>query len=72
MGDFAIDEVLELVAAREVIHGNDVGLAARIERFNNVRTNKAGRAGHYDGHVFSFLKFQASCQSIGWRPVWIR
>ena len=36
LGDLAVDEVAELVAAREIVDGDDARLAARVERLDEI------------------------------------
>ena len=38
VGDLAVDEVAELVGAREVVDGDDAGLAARVQRPDEIRS----------------------------------
>ena len=45
VGDFAVDQVLELVGLGQVVDGDDVGNAALVERLDDVRADKAGGAG---------------------------
>src|SRR5574343_1883611 len=45
IGDFAVDQVLELVGLGQVIDGDDVGDAALVQRLDDVRADKAGGAG---------------------------
>ena len=50
VGDLAVDEVAELVGAREVVDGDDARLAARVERLDEVGADEAGGAGDDDVH----------------------
>ena len=50
VGDLAIDEIGELVGARQVVDGDDGGFAALVQRANQVRADEAGRAGDDDVH----------------------
>lgn len=43
--DLAIDEIPELVRARQVVDRDDARLAALVERLDNVRADKTGCAG---------------------------
>ena len=50
VGDLAIGEIAELVGARQIVDGDDVGLAARVERPDEIRSDEAGGAGDDDVH----------------------
>ena len=50
VADLAVDDVLELVGAREVVDSDDVGLAACVQALDDVGADKAGGAGDDDGH----------------------
>ena len=50
VGDVAVGEVFEFLPVGEVVNGDDVGDAARIECFDDVAADKAGRAGYDDAH----------------------
>ena len=50
MRDVAIGKVAEFVPVGQVVHGDDVGFAAPVERFDDVATDKAGCACYDDGH----------------------
>lgn len=50
VADLAVDEVVELVRPRQVIHGDDVVLAPLVQALDEVAADKAGSAGHDDGH----------------------
>ena len=54
--DLAIDEILELLGALEIVDGDDVGHAALVEGLDDVGTDKPGRAGD-DGVHSKFLRF---------------
>ncbi len=51
IGDVAVGEVAELVGVAQIVDGDDVGLAARIERTNQVGSDETGGAGDDDVHV---------------------
>src|SRR6266567_681618 len=55
VGDLAIDEVLKPVVARKAVDGDDLRLAASVQRFHEVGSDEAGRAGDDDVHLFSSL-----------------
>jgi hypothetical protein len=48
VGDLAVDQVAELVGAREVVDGEDVALAAIVERLDVVGADETGGAGDDD------------------------
>ena len=48
--DLAIDEIPELVRARQVVDRDDARLAALVERLDDVRADKTGCAGDDEGH----------------------
>ena len=50
VGDIAIGEIAEFVGAAEVVDREDVGLPAVVERLDDVRSDKSGRAGDDDLH----------------------
>ncbi len=50
IGDLAIGEIAELVRARQIVDGDDVGLAASVEAAHEIRSHKAGGAGDDDVH----------------------
>ena len=50
MGDGAVGKIADLVAIGQIVHGNDVGDAARIESVDDIAADKAGRTGYDDGH----------------------
>src|SRR6185437_4315422 len=50
VGDAAADEIAELVALRQVVDGDDVTLAARVQRLDQVGSDESGGAGHDDVH----------------------
>ena len=58
MGNFTVHQIAELVARSEIVYRNDVGNATRIERLDDIGTNKAGSAGNHDGHDSSFFCLQ--------------
>ena len=49
--DLAVDQVPELVGLLEIIHRNDVVLAALVERLDEIGTDKAGGAGNDVVHI---------------------
>src|SRR5689334_22177133 len=51
IGNVAIGEVAKLVALRQVVDGDDVALAALVERLHEIRADEAGRAGHHRVHA---------------------
>ena len=51
--DFAVDEIDELVAATQIIDGENLGLAALVERLDDVGPDETGGAGHYYVHILS-------------------
>ena len=50
IGDVAVREIAELVGVVQVVDGDDVAFAARVERPDQVRTDEAGGAGDDDVH----------------------
>jgi hypothetical protein len=48
--NLAIDEVLELVGAREIVDGDDALFTALVERLHEIAADKAGSAGDDEGH----------------------
>src|SRR5574343_302127 len=46
IGDFAVDQVLELVGLGQVVDGDDVGDAALVQRLDDVGADEAGGAGN--------------------------
>ena len=50
VGDLDIDQVANLVGARQVVDRDDVGLAARVQPAHQVRSDEAGGAGDDDVH----------------------
>jgi len=54
VGDFAIGQIPELVGVLEVVHRDDVVLAALIERLDQVGTDKPGGAGNDVVHDIPF------------------
>jgi hypothetical protein len=48
VGDLAVDQVAEFVGAREVVDGEDVALAAIVERLDVVGADETGGAGDDD------------------------
>jgi predicted HAD superfamily Cof-like phosphohydrolase len=59
--NFAIDEVLEFVGAREIVDGDDALFAALVERLHEIAADKAGRAGDDDSHG------RSAVMSFNWR-----
>jgi hypothetical protein len=51
MRDIAVGKIAELVRVLEVVDCDDVGLAACVERTNQVGSNETGGAGDDDIHV---------------------
>ena len=51
--DLAIGEIDELVALREVVHGNDVRHTPLIQCFDEIRSDEPGRAGYDEVHGWS-------------------
>ncbi len=62
IGNLAIDEVAELVGAREVVDGEDVGLAAIVQRPDKIGADKARGAGDDDIHGRSQVTVTACCR----------
>src|SRR5471032_2632578 len=60
--DFAIDQVLEFVGAREVVDGDHTLLATLVERLHNIAADKPGRAGNDDCHGISLARPQKAHQ----------
>ena len=59
VGDVAIDEIDEFVALFQVVDRQHFVFAARIQRLDDVRSDKPGGAGDYDVHdVSSILLFK--------------
>src|SRR5258708_775016 len=58
--DLEVGEVGDLVGARKVVDGDDVALAAQVERFHQVGTNEARGAGDDDHEPFPFERLAAS------------
>ena len=54
VGDLAVGEVPELVGLREVVDGDDVGLAAQVERADEIRADESGGSGDDGVHVAFF------------------
>ena len=54
--DLAIDEILELVGARQVVDRDHALFAALVERLDDVAADEPGRAGDDDGHDVSQAK----------------
>ncbi len=48
--DLAVDEIGELVGAGEVVDRDDAGLAATIERTDEIGADESGGSGDDDGH----------------------
>ena len=48
VGDVAIGEIAKLVAVGEIVDGDDVRFAARVQRLDEIRSDEAGRAGDDD------------------------
>ncbi|MCY1369719.1 hypothetical protein D9M69_567720 [compost metagenome] len=48
--DLAVGEVAEFVAVGEIVHRDDVGLAARVERLDDIAADEAGGTGNDDAH----------------------
>ena len=44
-GDLAVDQIAKLVRLLQVVDGDDLALAARVERLDQIRTDEAGGAG---------------------------
>ena len=51
IGDFAAGQVQELVGAGEVVHRDDIHLAALVQRADQVGSDESGRAGDYVVHA---------------------
>ena len=51
--DVAIDQIAELVGAREIVHRDDVALAALVQRAHQVGTDESGSAGDDVDHAQS-------------------
>src|SRR6266498_5708170 len=45
IGDIAVDEIAELVGAREIVDGDDALLAARVQRLDEIGADEPGGAG---------------------------
>jgi hypothetical protein len=45
IGDLAVDQIVELLGTRQVVHGKNPSLSALIERLDQISTDKAGCAG---------------------------
>ena len=63
--DLAIDQVPELVGILEIVHRDDVVLAALIERLDQVGTDKSGCAGDDVIHCLSPHIFKCTKQVPG-------
>jgi hypothetical protein len=48
--DFAVDQILEFVGAREIVDGDDALFAALVERLHEIAADETGRAGDDEGH----------------------
>ena len=46
LGDIAIHEIAELIRTRKIVHRDDIGHSAVIERPHEIGSDKAGCAGH--------------------------
>ena len=57
--DIAVREIAELVGIPQVVDGDDVALAARVERPDQVRPDESGGAGDDDVHVRCSVCYRA-------------
>src|SRR6266481_9385261 len=53
IGDLASRDIPELVAALQIVHGEDSSFAARVQRAHEVRAYETGRAGDDEVHSLS-------------------
>src|SRR6185369_15378575 len=60
IGDLAVGDVRHLLGALQVVDGDDVGLAARVERLDEVRADEAGGAGDDERHRSASSRLAAS------------
>src|SRR5204862_8089251 len=51
VGDVAVGQIPEFVAALQMVDGDDVALPARVQPFHQVGADEAGRAGHDQIHA---------------------
>ncbi len=65
VGDLAVDEVGELVGVRKVVDGDDVGLAAVVQRTDEIRADESGGSGDDGVHVRFFRIRGSDAADIG-------
>lgn len=53
VGDIGVRQVAELLAVGEIVHRDDVGLAAPVQRLQQIAADEAGGAGDDDAHGHS-------------------
>ena len=58
IGDFAIHQILELVCVLQIIHRDDVVLAALVECLDQIGTDKSGCAGDDVIHMLFSYNFR--------------
>lgn len=68
VGDIGVRQVAELLAVGEIVHRDDVGLAALVQRLQQIAADEAGGAGDDDAHGHS-LRQDECPQAIPPRPL---
>ena len=63
IGDLAVDQVAKLVGAGEIVHRDDVALAAQIERLDEVGADESRSTGDDDVHAYSRWLERAEAQT---------
>ena len=62
IGDLAVGQIAELVALGQIVHGDDVGLAALVQRPDQIGADESGRAGDDDVHAHCFYAPTSCCR----------
>jgi len=65
--DRAVGEIAEFVATRQIVDGDDVRLAARVQRLDDIRADEPCSAGDDDVHDLSLPPRITHSERNSWR-----